>query len=632
MQRYLLRTLSGLAAAVLLAACSDTTGPERVDTVRVTASSDSVAASTTLGLSAELRDADGNELSGRTVEWSSDNPAIAEVDANGVVSAHVPGTATISARSQEVTGVRTLRVVPLRVEIGRDRADLAPGQSVQLAARVLDAAGQPVEGRSVRWTASDPALVEVSATGRVTALRAGNGQVTASVEGGSGVVQVHVYDQYLHLWPDTVASLPGETRQLTIRTIVGGSPPITPDGLTMGAPQVLSGGGAWESSDPSVARVDAEGRVTTVGPGRATITASFGNTRVSSSVHVLSYPQPLRFASLGSASAHSCALTTDGKAYCWGSNENGQLGTRQPSDRCERLSSVLMKNVTASFRTAYRCSLLPLAVETEQRFVSVSVGETRSCAITAAGTAYCWGGGNAVPAVLPGGVAFRSISAATCGVSTRNEAFCWGGTPGSAPVAVPGGVSFVQVAWGSQHSCGVATDGAAWCWGYNYSGELGVSGPLGRCGDWECTVAPVRVDGGHTFRSIVVGAQYTCALDTADQAYCWGSGNRGKLGNGQEQNSRTPVAVAPPNTFTSLVMSSGMACGLGKEGGTFCWGNYFLRTDNSQPIYTSVPVRRLPEAALRSISMSSEVRLCGIGQDGITYCWGRGLDGRVAGQ
>lgn len=631
MHRYLLRTLSGLAAAVVLAACSDTTGSDRVDIVRVTAASDSVAATTTLQLSAKLLDADGNELSGRTVEWSSDNPAIAEVDAQGVVTARAPGLVTISARSQGVTGVRPLKVVPLRLEIGRDRANLAPGQSVQLGATVLDAAGLPVEGRSVRWTASDPTLVEVSATGRVTALRAGSGQVTASVEGGTDVVQVHVYDRDLHVWPDTVATLPGETRQLTIRTIVDGGPPMTPEGLAPGAPVVLAGG-AWESSDPSVARVDAEGRVTAVGAGRATITAAFGSTRVSSSVYVLSYPQPLRFASVSSAAVHSCALTTDGKAYCWGSNENGQLGTRQPSDRCERVTSVLMKTVTATFRTPYRCSQIPLAVDTEQRFVSVSVSDTRSCAITAAGAAYCWGGGSAVPAALPGGVAFRSISAAACGVSTRNEGFCWASTPGSAPVAVPGGISFAQIAGGAEHSCGIATDGAAWCWGGNSYGALGVSGALGRCGDWECTATPVRVDGGHTFRSIVVATHYTCALDTADRAYCWGSGHRGKLGNGQEQNSRTPVAVVPPNSFTSLVASSGAACGLDKGGSTFCWGNYLQRTDPSQPIYTSVPVRRLPEPALRSISMSSEGNVCGIGVDGFTYCWGTWLNGRVPGQ
>lgn len=620
MRSFLVRALAGLAAAVLLAACDDPgTGSVPVASVNVSAPADSVAASTMLQLGAHLRDAGGAELSGRTVEWRSDNPAVAEVDASGVVSARAPGTVTISARSDGMTGVRTLKVVPLRVALGSQHVNLAPGRSVQLAVRVLDAAGQPVEGRAVRWTTSDPTLVEVSATGRVTALRAGHGQVTATVEGGTGVVQVHVYDRALHVWPDTLAALPGETRQLTLRALD-----------EEGGPVAL-GGGTWESSDPSVARVDGEGRVTAAGRGSATITAVFGSMRVSSAVHVLTYPQPLRFASVSSASNHSCALTTDGTAYCWGTNENGQLGTRQPSDRCERVVRVGMKTETATFRTTYRCSIIPLAVETGQRFVSLSVGEARSCAITAAGAAYCWGGGNAVPAVLPGGVTFRSISAAACGVSTRNEAFCWADTPGSTPVAVPGGISFAQLAKGYAHVCGVATDGAAWCWGRNVFGELGVNAQQESCDGRECAPAPVRVEGGHRFRSIVAGRYYTCALDTADRAYCWGGGHLGQLGNGQQQSSRTPVAVAAPNTFASLSAGPDAVCGLDMGGNSFCW-DYFLRTDPAQPLFTAVPTRRLPESTLRSISVSGALHLCGIGVDGITQCWGTWLNGRVAGQ
>ncbi|HEX8210484.1 MAG TPA: Ig-like domain-containing protein [Longimicrobium sp.] len=617
MRRFFLRALSGLAAAILLAACEDSgTGSVRVASVHVSAPADSVAAGTTLQLGAQLRDAGGVELSGRTVEWQSDNPAVAEVDASGVVSARAPGTVTISARSDGMTGVRTLKVVPLRVVPGSLHAFLAPGQSAQLAVRVLDASGQPVEGRAVRWTASDPTLVEVSATGRVTALRAGHGQVTATVDGGAGVVQVYVYDRGLHVWPDTVAALPGETRQLTIRAI-----------LEEGAPVAL-GSGAWESSDPSVARVDAEGRVTAVAAGRATITAVFGATRVSSSVNVVTYPQPLRFASVSGGRTHSCALTTDGRVYCWGSNEQGQLGTRQPSDRCERFE--YLRTVTR--RYPFRCTRIPLPADTDLRFVAVSAGDRRSCALTAAGSAYCWGEGAAVPTALPGGVAFRSISGAACGVSTRNEAYCWGSAPGSAPAPVPGGISFNQVDVGYAHTCGVATDGAAWCWGGNPYGELGVSGKPESCNAVDCSRTPFRVEGSHTFRSIVAGTFFTCALDATGRAYCWGSGFHGKLGNGQELHSHTPVAVSPPNTFASLSAGGEAVCGLDQGGNTFCWGNDVLRLDGTRPISTTIPTRSAPQGTLRSIELGGLLEVCGIGTDGILVCHSGWIEGRIPGQ
>lgn len=244
-----------------------------------------------------------------------------------------------------------------------------------------------------------------------------------------------------------------------------------------------------------------------------------------------------------------------------------------------------------------------------------------SCAVTAAGAAYCWGGGSAVPSALPGGVAFRSTSGAACGVSTRGDAFCWALTPVSAPALVAGGISFTQLAKGYGHVCGIDTDGAAWCWGRNAYGELGVSGKPESCNGLDCATTPVRVEGGHTFRSIVAGTFFTCALDTASRGYCWGTGSSGELGNGQLQDSRTPVAVSPPNTFASLRVGDRMTCALDQGGNTFCWGGR-----------KTVPTRSQPESAVRTISLYADYQKCWIEMDGITYCKHIGFDGRVPGQ
>lgn len=66
---------------------------------------------------------------------------------------------------------------------------------------------------------------------------------------------------------------------------------------------------------------------------------------------------------------HTCALSSDGRVYCWGWNTAGQLGrtTSQESDP------------------------QPRAVETSVRFRSVSAGAFHTCAIGADQAAYCWG-------------------------------------------------------------------------------------------------------------------------------------------------------------------------------------------------------------------------------------------------
>jgi Tol biopolymer transport system component len=69
-------------------------------------------AGSTQQLVATLKDANGNTLSGRTVEWSSSDLAVAKVDASGVVSAVATGKATITATSEGKAGTAEITVGP----------------------------------------------------------------------------------------------------------------------------------------------------------------------------------------------------------------------------------------------------------------------------------------------------------------------------------------------------------------------------------------------------------------------------------------------------------------------------------------------------------------------------------------
>jgi alpha-tubulin suppressor-like RCC1 family protein len=55
-------------------------------------------------------------------------------------------------------------------------------------------------------------------------------------------------------------------------------------------------------------------------------------------------------------------------------------------------------------------------------------------------------------------------------------------------VAVAGGIRFVSLTVGRNHTCARTGGGAAYCWGYNYYGELGDSSTTDR-------LSPARVVG-----------------------------------------------------------------------------------------------------------------------------------------
>lgn len=271
----------------------------------------------------------------------------------------------------------------------------------------------------------------------------------------------------------------------------------------------------------------------------------------------------LRFAAVAAGGRHTCAVTAEGAAYCWGNNGSGQLGNGT------QLSSTV-----------------PIAVSGGIKFKEVLASNASSCGRTAAGDIYCWGGS---PDILGNGGPLRvfttpvqsaqgqpwtalavnasSGAQATCAVSAQAAAYCWGfnqsgklgngriiqcygGSPPCelTPVLVGGGHTWSSVEPGGSHSCGLTTAGDAYCWGLANHGQLGteVSTTCETVGfPPACSFAPVRVSGGLRFASLSVGASHTCALTAAGDPYCWGV-NGGRLGDGTDTNRAAPVRVAGP--------------------------------------------------------------------------------------
>jgi len=169
----------------------------KVKTVTVSPPTATVALGQTVQLTATLRDASGNVLTGRTVTWSSSNLAVATVSASGLVTAGaVASQATITATSEGQSGTATVTVVSnapvASVTVTPATASVAVGQTVRLTATLRDANGNVLSGRTVLWTSDNAVAATVDGNGLVSGVSAGPAVITATSEGKSGSASVTV--------------------------------------------------------------------------------------------------------------------------------------------------------------------------------------------------------------------------------------------------------------------------------------------------------------------------------------------------------------------------------------------------------------------------------------------------------
>lgn len=255
-----------------------------VASVTVTPANPTLSVNQTLGMTATMRDAAGNILSGRTVTWASQNQAVATVNTQGVVTAVASGTATIVATSEGVNGttVITVSTIPVaRVDVAPTTVSLNPGQTSQLTATAYDA-NNNVLVRPVTWVSSNTAVATVSTTGLVTAVASGNATISATSGGVTGTAVI------------TVAQVP-----VASVTVTPGAPNMFPNDVLQLTATARDAGGnvitgrptTWSSSNTSVATVGTTtGLVTAVTQGAATITATVDGVTGTATVSINATP------------------------------------------------------------------------------------------------------------------------------------------------------------------------------------------------------------------------------------------------------------------------------------------------------------------------------------------------------
>ena len=341
-------------------------------------------------------------------------------------------------------------------------------------------------------------------------------------------------------------------------------------------------------------------------------------------VPTLNFPRDAGTISAGRG--HSCALVDDGRAVCWGSNDNGQLGD-------------------GSFDMRPK----PTLVAGDFTFSQISAGLNHTCGLTTGNEVVCWGANTSgqlgdgttqlrnAPVRINSTVSFRLVRAGrdhTCGLSNSRTVWCWGSnTDGqlgdgsrqrrNSPVMadLPGTVAALAVGW--THTCALTADGAAWCWGKNESGQLGDGSTTSR-------TVPTRVAFDGQLVSIAAGAAHTCGIATTGEAWCWGRNSNGQLGSGGTTNASTPHAVGGAGPFSTVAAGGYFTCARGRDASAWCWGaNNYGQLGDGTTATRSVPVQVKGLSSRLTSLNSGGAHTCAVSERGETFCWGMNTEYQV---
>ena len=306
-----------------------------------------------------------NTPDSKNVSWSSNNEAVATVDANGNVTAKRAGTAVITATSTNgktagCTVTVSKKEIPItEVRLNKSTETLTEGETTTLTATVLPE--NTTYGKSVKWSSSNVAVATVDLMGKVTAKRAGTAIITAISENGktaSCTITVNKKDTNItitevRLNKSTETLKEGDTTTLTATVL----PENTTDSKSV----------SWRSSNSEVATVDANGTVTAKRAGTAVITATSTNGKTAGCTVTVSKKEiPITEISLDKSSAtltegETTTLTatvlpentTDSKSVSWRSS-NSEVATVDANGTvtAKRAGTVVITATSTNGKTA----------------------------------------------------------------------------------------------------------------------------------------------------------------------------------------------------------------------------------------------------------------------------------------
>jgi alpha-tubulin suppressor-like RCC1 family protein len=339
------------------------------------------------------------------------------------------------------------------------------------------------------------------------------------------------------------------------------------------------------------------------------------------------------FCKISTGVQHTAAIDKNGRVWCWGQNNQGEIGNNTIAFRCLTPVSVAGAG----------------AVKT---FCEIKAGNSYTMAIDNNGKVWGWGAnyngqlGIGITTITPLSVVgavktFCQISAGlnhTMAIDKNGRAWGWGNngngqlgdnsiTQRNTPVSVLGTVkTFCQISAGGDHTMAIDKNGRAWGWGINTSGRIGDNTQISRR-------TPVSVAGAtKTFCQISAGFQHTMAIDKNGRAWGWGQQSDGQIGDNSTTQRLTPVSVlGVVKTFCKI--SAGIdnyTMAIDQYGQAWGWG----RQANGQIGNNSLGQFRTPVSVVGATKTfchicaggtsggSNQAHTTAIDKNGRAWCWG----------
>lgn len=294
--------------------------------------------------------------------------------------------------------------------------------------------------------------------------------------------------------------------------------------------------------------------------------------------------------------AHSCARTASGEVFCWGDNAAGQVGDG-----------------------SLRYQLRPVKVPLLNDAVGIAAGETSTVASMEDGSVRCWG----TPCL--------DVSEAALGPCHEEEdaetaeymfavamvgGDCVGEvSPQCAIVSrqVPELEGIENIAVGTRHLCGLSASSEVTCFGANFGHELGRF-------KRRLSAEPLVVPGLSDVRQVIVRGRQSCALQESGAVVCWGPDRNQKSPRFDQAKARVVLELAGAS---KIARSQSKLCGLTDEGRVFCArpsGGLLSHVERRGPLELSL-LRGVVDAV--DLDMATDGGPCVLRRDGSALCVGR---------